>query len=183
MLRNLNTSASYKIGRREQSLSSLLFFFAKLLHAKPKEASHEKRERKPVCSSRLCSNNVVVCNCAGWNKNYTDFKRKGRLQVVYEIGSLPTPCQTLVIDWKRGKEQALDPSCFNMAAKWSALTLEERIEKAEKLFERSQNLQKSIEGLSKLKRKILAEVKFLKSVRIIINQLTYNCSFIILYVC
>ena len=65
MLRNLNTSASYKIGRREQSLSSLLFFFAKLLHAKPKEASHEKRERKPVCSSRLCSNNVVVCNCAG----------------------------------------------------------------------------------------------------------------------
>ena len=89
MLRNLNTSASYKIGRREQSLSSLLFFFAKLLHAKPKEASHEKRERKPVSSSRLCSNNVVVCNCAGWNKNYTDFKRKGGLQVVYEIGSLP----------------------------------------------------------------------------------------------
>ena len=89
MLRNLNTSASYKIGRREQSLSSLLFFFAKLLHAKPKEASHEKRERKPVSSSRLCSNNVVVCNCAGWNKNYTDFKRKGGLRVVYEIGSLP----------------------------------------------------------------------------------------------
>ena len=55
-----------------------------------------------------------------------------------------------------------------MAAKWSAF-LKERIEKAEKLFERSQNLQKSIEGLSKLKRKILAEVKFLKSVRIIIN--------------
>ncbi|KAM7445131.1 hypothetical protein ABFA07_006385 [Porites harrisoni] len=53
-----------------------------------------------------------------------------------------------------------------MAAKWSALTLEERIEKAEKLFERSQNLQKSIEGLSKLKRKILAEVKFLKSLSV-----------------
>ena len=80
----------------------------------------------------------------------------------------------MVIDWKRRKEQALDPSWFNMAAKWSALTLEERIEKAEKLFERSQNLQKSIEGLSKLKRNILAEVKFLKSVRIIINQPTYN---------
>ena len=68
MSRNLNTSASYEIGRREQSLSSLLFFFAKfrkLLHAKPKQASHEKRERKAVSSSRLCSNNVVVCNCAG----------------------------------------------------------------------------------------------------------------------
>ena len=178
MLRNLNTSASYKIGRREQSLSSLLFFFAKLLHAKPKEASHEKRERKPVSSSRLCSNNVVVCNCAGWNKNYTDFKRKGGLQVVYEIGSLPDFGHRL--ETREG--EALDPSWFNMAAKWSALTLEERIEKAEKLFERSQNLQKSIEGLSKLKRKILAEVKFLKSVRIIINQPTYNCSFIILYV-
>ena len=48
----------------------------------------------------------------------------------------------------------------------------ERIEKAEKLFERSQNLQKSRKGLSKLKRKILAQVKFLKSVRIIINQPT-----------
>ena len=70
-----------------------------------------------------------------------------------------------------------------MAAKWSTfLTLEQRIEKAEKLFERSQNLQKSIEGLSKLKRKILAEVKFLKSVRIIINQPTYNCSFICMFV-
>ena len=54
----------------------------------------------------------------------------------------------------------------------------ERIEKAERLFERSQNLQKSIEGLSKLKRKILAEVKFLKWVSIIINQptCTYICS-------
>ena len=50
-------------------------------------------------------------------------------------------------------------------------------ENAEKLFERSQNLQKSREGLSKLKRKILAEVKFLKSVCIIINQPTYNCNF------
>ena len=69
-----------------------------------------------------------------------------------------------------------------MAAKWFALALKERIEKAEKLFERSQNLQKSIEGLSKLKRKILAEVKFLKSVRIIINQPTYNCSFICMFV-
>ena len=39
--------------------------------------------------------------------------------------------------------------------------VEKRIE--EKLFERSQNLPKSREGLSKLKRKILAEVKFLKS--------------------
>ena len=68
-----------------------------------------------------------------------------------------------------------------MAAKWSALTLKERIEKAEKLFERSQNLQKSIDGLSKLKRKILAEVKFLKSVRIIINQPTYECSFICMF--
>ena len=94
------------------------------------------------------------------------------------------PCQTLVIDWKRGKEQVLDPNWFNMAAKWSALTLKERIEKAEKLFERSQNLQKSIEGLSKLKRKILAEVKFLKSVSIIINQptCTYNCSFRCMFV-
>ena len=89
MSRNLNTSASYKIGRREQSLSSLLFFFAKLLHAKLKQASHEKRERKPVSSSRLRSNNFVVCNCAGWNKNYTDFKSKGGLQMVYKIGSLP----------------------------------------------------------------------------------------------
>ena len=48
----------------------------------------------------------------------------------------------------------------------------ERIEKAEKLFERSQNLQKSRKGLSKLKRKIFAQVKFLNSVRIIINQPT-----------
>ena len=77
--------------------------------------------------------------------------------------------------------KVLDASWFNMAAKWSAF-LKERIEKAEKLFERSQNLQKSIEGLSKLKRKILAEVKFLKSVRIIINQPTYNCSFICMFV-
>ena len=38
-----------------------------------------------------------------------------------------------------------------------------------------------IEGMSKLKRKILAEVKFLKSVRIIINQPTYNCSFICMF--
>ena len=68
-----------------------------------------------------------------------------------------------------------------MAAKWSAF-LKERIEKAENLFERSQNLQKSIEGLSKLKRKILAEVKFLKSVRVIINKPTYNCSFICMFV-
>ena len=69
-----------------------------------------------------------------------------------------------------------------MAAKWSAF-LKERIEKAEKLFERSQNLQKSIEGLSKLKRKILAEVKFLKSVSIIIIVLSsYNCSFICMFV-
>ena len=68
-----------------------------------------------------------------------------------------------------------------MAAKRSAF-LKGRIEKAEKLFKRSQNLQKSIEGLSKLKRKILAEVKCLKSVRIIINQPTYNCSFI-MHVC
>ena len=45
-----------------------------------------------------------------------------------------------------------------MAAKWSALALKERIEKAEKLFERSQNLQNSMEGLSKLKRKILAKL-------------------------
>ena len=58
----------------------------------------------------------------------------------------------------------------------------ERIEKAEKLFERSQNLQKSRKGLSKLKRKILAQVKFLKSVRIIINQPTYNCSVIGMFV-
>ena len=60
--------------------------------------------------------------------------------------------------------------------------VEKRIE--EKLFERSQNLQKSREGLSKLKRKILAEVKFLKSVSIIINQptCTYNCSFRCMFV-
>ena len=70
-----------------------------------------------------------------------------------------------------------------MAAEWSAF-LKGRIEKAEKLFERSQNLQRSIEGLSKLKRKILAEVKFLKSVSIIINQptCTYNCSFRCMFV-
>ena len=61
-------------------------------------------------------------------------------------------------------------------------------ENAEKLFERSQNLQKSREGLSKLKRKILAEVKFLKSVSVIINQptCTYNncnyCSFRCMFV-
>ena len=57
-----------------------------------------------------------------------------------------------------------------MAAKCRS-ALAERIEKAEKLFERGQNLQKSIEGLSKLKRKILAEINFLKSVPIIINSL------------
>ena len=71
-----------------------------------------------------------------------------------------------------------------MAAKWSAF-LKERIEKAEKLFERSQNLQKSIEGLSKLKRKILAEVKFLKSVSIIIIVLSsyYHRTIVASYAC
>ena len=29
------------------------------------------------------NNNIVVCNRAGWDKNWTDFKRKGGLQAVY----------------------------------------------------------------------------------------------------
>ncbi|XP_068754692.1 UPF0415 protein C7orf25 homolog [Montipora capricornis] len=39
----------------------------------------------------------------------------------------------------------------------------QRIEKANELLERCSNLDKSIDGLSKLKRKIVAELKFLKS--------------------
>ena len=42
--------------------------------------------------------------------------------------------------------------------------LSRRIEKANELLERCGNLDKSIEGLAKLRRKILAELKFLKSV-------------------
>ena len=37
-----------------------------------------------LVSIPYCNNNVVVCNRAGWDKNQTDFKRKGGLQVVYE---------------------------------------------------------------------------------------------------
>ena len=51
----------------EQSLMS--FFFAKLLHAKPKHASSElSREPREMRASRLnplCYNKVVVCNRAG----------------------------------------------------------------------------------------------------------------------
>ena len=43
--------------------SSLLFFFAKLLHAKPKHASGEAGNREK--RGRLCNNNVVVWNRAG----------------------------------------------------------------------------------------------------------------------
>ena len=42
--------------------------------------------------------------------------------------------------------------------------LSRRVEKAKELLERCHNLEKSIEGLPKLKRKILAELKFLESV-------------------
>ena len=44
--------------------SSLLFFFAKLPHAKPKHTNREKRGRKPE-KKKLNNNNVVVCNRAG----------------------------------------------------------------------------------------------------------------------
>ena len=51
----------------EQSLMS--FFFAKLMHAKPKHASSElSREPREMRASRLnplCYNKVVVCNRAG----------------------------------------------------------------------------------------------------------------------
>ena len=52
-------------------LRAVLFFFAKLLHAKPKHASgkaasREKRGRKSrLVSIPYCNNNVVVCNRAG----------------------------------------------------------------------------------------------------------------------
>ena len=45
--------------------SSLLFFFAKLLHAKPKDASCEKRGFSRLVSMPYCNHNVVVCNRAG----------------------------------------------------------------------------------------------------------------------
>ena len=44
-------------------LRAVLFFFAKLLHAKPKHASGEKRGR--LASIPYCNNNVVVCNRGG----------------------------------------------------------------------------------------------------------------------
>ena len=34
-------------------------------------------------TSQSLNNNIVVCNRAGWDKNSTDFKRKGGLQAVY----------------------------------------------------------------------------------------------------
>ena len=34
-------------------------------------------------TSQSLNNNIVVCNRAGWDKNWTDFKRKGGLQAVY----------------------------------------------------------------------------------------------------
>ena len=36
-----------------------------------------------LVSSQSLNNNIVVCNCAGWDKNWTDFKGKGGLQAVY----------------------------------------------------------------------------------------------------
>ena len=36
-----------------------------------------------------CNINVVVCNRAGWDKNQTDFKRKGELQAVYRNHFFP----------------------------------------------------------------------------------------------
>ena len=57
-----------------------------------------------------CSNNnVVVCNRAGWDKNYTDFKRKGGLQAVYRsrASSRSKPVSlTLILLYRR----------FNMGA-------------------------------------------------------------------
>ena len=34
-------------------------------------------------TSQSLNNNIVVCNRSGWDKNWTDFKRKGGLQAVY----------------------------------------------------------------------------------------------------
>ena len=42
--------------------------------------------------------------------------------------------------------------------------LSRRIEKAHELLERCRNLDKAVHGLSKLERKIVAELKFLQSV-------------------
>ena len=44
-----------------------------------------KRVSSPsfLVSSQSLNNNIVVCNRAGWDKNWTDVKRKGGLQAVY----------------------------------------------------------------------------------------------------
>ena len=44
--------------------SSLLFFFAKVLYAKPKHTSG-----KAAGNEGVSNNNVVVCNSARWDKN------------------------------------------------------------------------------------------------------------------
>ena len=60
--------------------------------------------------------------------------------------------------------KVLGSTVINMAAVVPNKLLSRRIEKANELLERCGNLDKSIEGLAKLRRKILAELKFLKSV-------------------
>ena len=49
-----------------------------------------KRVSSPsfLVSSQSVNNNIVVCNRTGWDKNWMDFNRKGRLQVVYESADL-----------------------------------------------------------------------------------------------
>ena len=74
--------------------------------------------------------------------------------------------------WERGKRKRKKYWVLivvNMAEEVKAADspdklLSQRIEKANELLERCENLKKTIEGLSKLRRKILAELKFLKSV-------------------
>ena len=52
------------------------FFFPQLNYSM-------RKSRARVCLVLILSYDVVFCTIAGWDKNFTDFKRKGGLQEVY----------------------------------------------------------------------------------------------------
>ena len=52
-------------------------------------------------TSQSLNNNIVVCNRAGWDKNWTDFKRKGGLQAVY--------LQLTIQRWRERERESLMP--------------------------------------------------------------------------
>ena len=53
--------------------------------------------RPLVARNEGVNNNIVVCNRAGWEKNWTDFKRKGGPQAVYWT---PRPYDYFLRKWK-----------------------------------------------------------------------------------